>query len=429
MRCTRESCILTPEWYKMVCDSAWEEFRPELNPLPKFQGDHASKPNRTSTSGRRQQKTRMRMLTRDQNGHPMCYFVPWSEYTLFLHPKEFEIARIVKKCRWDGAGGVGIVPIRTKESWFWSLGEVTVNWWDLPWDEPMFQDVHGGQHVQEPDTHYRAIAFDCLGDQQEGVNRTDWKRRPRYNLDSEAGFDEVIGTLTSRKGQNIHSRRQSANLFDKRPKGTNRKRWRLRCHKLALLGQGHVDTPDPELSEESRPLMPEPSVQLQVEEMNARYKISESQLAESMALDQFQEASAKLTQICTTDGQGVVPDEGTATGPDIKVKTDPPDWIVQSFADVTKHGPSLDKHERSCEKVSQWRTKVDAIIREAIPLMGSDLAPPTALFQERERSVRSVLVRFLVSWPRSFTTASMRTSQIRYSTLRGTDTRQSRPMP
>ena len=78
--------------------------------------------------------------------------------------------------------------------------------------------------------------------------------------------------------------------------------------------------------------MPEPLVQLEVEELNARYKISELQLAESKALDQFQEASAKLTKICSTDGQGVVPDKCTSTGPDIKAKTDPPAWMVRSFA-------------------------------------------------------------------------------------------------
>ena len=185
---------------------------------------------------------------------------------MFLHPKESKTAGKVKKCRWDGARGVIIVTIRTKETCFWSLGGVTVNWWD----EPIFGDVHGGQRMQEPDTQYWSIAFDCLGDQQGGVNRTDWKRHPRYDPDYEGGLDEVFGTPTSNKGQNIHSRRQSSYLFQKRPKGTDRKRWRLKCHNLALLGQGPVLTSDPELAEESRPLKPEPLVQLQVEEMNAR---------------------------------------------------------------------------------------------------------------------------------------------------------------
>ena len=154
----------------------------------------------------------MRMLTRDQNSRPMCYFVPWSDHTLFLHPKEFKIASSVKKCRWDGTRGVIIVPVRTKETWFWLLGEVTVDWWDLSRDEPIFQDVHGGQHMQESDTQHRAITFDCFGDQQEGVNRTDWMHHPRYNLDSEEGFDEVIGTLRSHKEQIMHCRRPSSNL-------------------------------------------------------------------------------------------------------------------------------------------------------------------------------------------------------------------------
>ena len=124
--------------------------------------------------------------------------------------------------------------------------------------------------MQEPETQHRAIVFDCFGDQHEGVNCTGWKHRPRYNRVSEGGFDEVIGTPTSNKGQNIPSSRQHTNLFGKRPKGADSKLWRLKCHKLASLGQGPVDTPDPELPEVSRPLMPEPLVQLQVEEMNAR---------------------------------------------------------------------------------------------------------------------------------------------------------------
>ena len=53
VRTAGESCILTPEWYKMVCDWAREGFRPQLNPLTKFHVDHACKPNPASTSSRR----------------------------------------------------------------------------------------------------------------------------------------------------------------------------------------------------------------------------------------------------------------------------------------------------------------------------------------------------------------------------------------
>ena len=45
------------------------------------------------------------MLTCDKNGRPMGYFVPWSEHTVFLHPKASEIASIVTKCRLEGARG------------------------------------------------------------------------------------------------------------------------------------------------------------------------------------------------------------------------------------------------------------------------------------------------------------------------------------
>ena len=47
-----------------------------------------------------------------------------------------------------------------------------------------------------------------------------------------------------------------------------------------------MDLPDAELSEESLPVMPEPLIKLQVDEMNARYKIIRLQLAETKALDQ-----------------------------------------------------------------------------------------------------------------------------------------------
>ena len=60
----------------------------------------------------------------------------------------------------------------------------------------------------------------------------------------------------------------------------------------------------------------------------------------------------KLTQICSRDCQNVVPNDDTPTGPSLKVNTKPPDWMVRSFAEGTSHDPSLDKHERSCDKDS-----------------------------------------------------------------------------
>ena len=71
VRSSGEPCIFTPQWLQMVCDWAGEEFRPELDSLPKFQGDHALEPNPQSTSSRRQHKKCMRTLTCDQNGQPM----------------------------------------------------------------------------------------------------------------------------------------------------------------------------------------------------------------------------------------------------------------------------------------------------------------------------------------------------------------------
>ena len=100
----------------------------------------------------------MRMLTHDQNGRPMGLFVPWSDHMLFLHSKESETASVLKKCGLDAAREVIIVRVRTKEIWFWSLEEITVHLWDLPRDAPVSQEAQGGQHMEEPDTQYRAVA-------------------------------------------------------------------------------------------------------------------------------------------------------------------------------------------------------------------------------------------------------------------------------
>ena len=37
---------------------------------------------------------------------------------------------VVQKILVDQAKGVALIPVNKSKSWFWSLGEVAVDWWD-----------------------------------------------------------------------------------------------------------------------------------------------------------------------------------------------------------------------------------------------------------------------------------------------------------
>ena len=53
----------------------------------------------------------------------MC---PWGgeHHTLVLFLPARELPKTVQKVIWEGGKGVIVVPVRKREKWFWSLGEI-----------------------------------------------------------------------------------------------------------------------------------------------------------------------------------------------------------------------------------------------------------------------------------------------------------------
>ena len=68
-----------------------------------------------------------------------------------------------------------IVPRHKNKEWFWGLGEVTVDRWDLLHDALCFRD-EGGKPRSPGKLGARVIIFDASGGDQEGLGQTDFKK-------------------------------------------------------------------------------------------------------------------------------------------------------------------------------------------------------------------------------------------------------------
>ena len=68
-----------------------------------------------------------------------------------------------------------IVPRHKNKEWFWGLGEVTVDWWDLPHDAFCFRD-EGATPRSPGKLGACLIISDALGGDEEGLGQTDFKK-------------------------------------------------------------------------------------------------------------------------------------------------------------------------------------------------------------------------------------------------------------
>ena len=87
---------------------------------------------------------------------------------MFLCPPQHCYKRTVDKILLGGARGVILVPVKREEAWFWALGELSLDWWDIPPDKKIFESskgtpVHSSDgwrlllfHAQEPEPHQQA---------------------------------------------------------------------------------------------------------------------------------------------------------------------------------------------------------------------------------------------------------------------------------
>ena len=130
---------------------------------------------------------------------------------------------MVQKVIWEGGKGVIVVPVRKREKWFWSLGEIAVDWWDIPKGESIFSDGKGKMLSQEGHLQYRAVLFDALGIEQEGLNQTSWKQ-PLGDPD----LKEVL-----HQGAWRPEGTTAAPGLSKRPVGMKRRNWNVLALKRA----------------------------------------------------------------------------------------------------------------------------------------------------------------------------------------------------
>ena len=63
--------------------------------------------------------------------------------TIFVMCPHKLLQQIAEKAIWEGSRGIMIVPRHKNKEWFWGLGEVTVDWWDLPHDALCFRGEGG----------------------------------------------------------------------------------------------------------------------------------------------------------------------------------------------------------------------------------------------------------------------------------------------
>ena len=82
-------------------------------------------------------------LPRKTKKAPKGYVCPWGgeHHTLFLVPPARELPGTVQTVTWKAGKGVKVVPVRKREIWFWSLGEIAVDWWDIPKGESIFLEL------------------------------------------------------------------------------------------------------------------------------------------------------------------------------------------------------------------------------------------------------------------------------------------------
>ena len=62
---------------------------------------------------------------------------------MFLCSSQHCYKRTVDKILLDGARGVFLVPVKRHEAWLWALGELSLDWWDIPPDKKIFESSKG----------------------------------------------------------------------------------------------------------------------------------------------------------------------------------------------------------------------------------------------------------------------------------------------
>ena len=146
---------LDPQWVHRILDWAGDEFQPQR---------YQFAVPRSATKVKRPGKPARVWVNTPKGGAAVTQGLnkPWHDDTIFvLCPHKF-LQQVAEKAIWEGSRGIMIVPRHKNKEWFWGLGEVTVDWWDLPHDPLCFRD-EGGTPRSPGKIGARVIIFDVLG--------------------------------------------------------------------------------------------------------------------------------------------------------------------------------------------------------------------------------------------------------------------------
>ena len=140
-----------------------------------------------------------------------------------------------------------------------------MDWCDILKGESIFWDGKGKMLSQEGHLQYRAVRFDALGSEQEGLKQTCWKQ-PSGDHD----LKEVL-----HQGAWLPEGTTAAPGLGKRPVGMKRRNWNVLALKRAKEGCGPLNSPDIDLI---YPAFHKSSSQDERNDPNRRFEVESSSL-------------------------------------------------------------------------------------------------------------------------------------------------------
>ena len=159
---------LDQQWFHGILDWAGDELQPRRYPFAD---------PRSTTKVQRPGKCAEVWVNTPKGGAAVTQGSnkPSHDVTIFVMCPHKFLQQVAEKAIWEVSRGITIVPRHKNKEWFWGLGEVTVDWWDLMHDALCFAD-EGGTPRSPGKLGARVIIFDALGADQEGLRQTDFKK-------------------------------------------------------------------------------------------------------------------------------------------------------------------------------------------------------------------------------------------------------------
>ena len=153
----------------------------------------------------------------------------WNDEKLWLHPSPSQWPQAALKMVFDACKGIAVVPVVKSQPWWWLIGEVAVDWVEVPKGHPLFVDSDG--RIRQTCCPYRIVYFDAVGHPQSrsehvkatcpwvdpqghprGDRSDDWDPLPRDVLHSEPGSGGLAAQAENVQAENVQVT-ESCDLF------------------------------------------------------------------------------------------------------------------------------------------------------------------------------------------------------------------------